>query len=133
LGVEDVPDGLVAGLALVVALGSGQRLADVAVALADAAGVLLAVAELWNLDLRQRDADEVAALLPDQLAAADVLAEVALHFAADDPAEALMIAVDLLAHGGFLIAQDPRTRARGSRCQRGLVEDAPRRTLETLM
>ena len=39
------------------------------------------------------------ALLADHLAVGDVLRQVALHLAADDLAEALVIAFDLLAHG----------------------------------
>src|SRR5262249_39362826 len=91
--------GLVAGAALGVALAGAERLAGLAGALADAAGAFLAVAELRHVDLRQRDADEVLALLADHLAAADVLAEVALDLAADELAEALVVAFDLLPHG----------------------------------
>src|SRR5207237_10289047 len=98
LDLEDVAAGLVAGLRVSVVLRRGQRLAGVAVALADATGALLAVAELRQLDLRQRDADQVAPLLADHLAAADVLTQVALHLAAHDLAEALMIALDFLSH-----------------------------------
>src|SRR5262249_36621913 len=83
----------------VVALGRGQRLAGFALTLADAAGALLAVAELRQLDLRQRNADQILALLADHLAAADVLAQVALDLAADELAEPLVVLVDLLSHG----------------------------------
>ena len=56
LDFEDVPAGLVAGLArAAVVLPAAERLADLAVALADAAGALLAVAELRDVDLRQRE------------------------------------------------------------------------------
>jgi len=79
-------------------LRRSQRLANVAVPLARAPGILLTIAKLRDLDLRQRDADEVFALLPNHLAAADVLAEVAFHLAADKLAEALMIAFDFLSH-----------------------------------
>src|SRR5262249_49061704 len=71
LDFEDVAARLVAGAGTVALLRRAERLADVAFALADATGALAAVAELRNLDLRQRDADKVAPLLADQLAAAD--------------------------------------------------------------
>src|SRR5262249_23820011 len=99
LHFEDVAARLVTGPRLALALGGRQGLADVAVALADAAGALLAVAELRDVDLRQGDADQVLPLLADQFAPADVFAQVALHLAPDDLPEALVIAVDPLAHG----------------------------------
>src|SRR5207237_9892895 len=86
-----------------------ERLADVAITLADAARAFLAVTELRNLDLRQGNTDQIAALLADHFAAADVLAEIAFHLAANDLAEALVVAVDLLAHGvPRLGGQEPR-------------------------
>ena len=96
---EDVSAGLIAGLAAVVALRRTERSANIAVAGADAAGAFLAELELRDFDLRQGDRNEIAPLLPDHLAAADVFAEVAFHLAADKLAEALMIAFDFLAHG----------------------------------
>src|SRR6185503_9976280 len=99
LDLEDVPAGLIACPALVALLRGGQGVAGLALALADAAGAFLAVAELRQVDLRQGDADEVFPLLADQLAPADVLAEVRLHLAPDDLPEALVIAFDLLPHG----------------------------------
>jgi hypothetical protein len=74
----------------------------VAFPLAGASGALLAVAELRDVDLRQGDADEVLALLADHLAAADVLAQVTFHLTADDFAEPLVVAFNLLAHGSPL-------------------------------
>src|SRR5262249_13020949 len=99
LDLEDVAAGLVAGALARLALAGAEWRAGGAVALAGAAGALLAVAELRDVDLRQRDADEVLALLADHLAAADVLAEVALDLAADELAEALVVAFDFLSHG----------------------------------
>src|SRR5205807_9369320 len=96
---EDVAAGLVAGLVGAVALRRTERRADIAVPGADAAGALLAVAELRNPHRRQRDADEVLALLADHLAAADVLRQVRLHLAADELVEPLVVALDLLSHG----------------------------------
>ena len=66
---EDVSAGLIAGSAWLIALRRGQRLTGIAVALADAAGVLLAVAELRQLDRRNRDADEIAPFFADHLSA----------------------------------------------------------------
>src|SRR5207249_3593238 len=87
LDLEDVSPGRVAGSRSGLLLSGPERLTDLAVALADAAGTLLAEAELGNFDLRQGDRDKVLALAADQLAAADVLAKVALHLAANDLAE----------------------------------------------
>ncbi len=98
LNFQDVSARLIAGAGLIVALDRTERRAHVAVALADAARSLVAVAKLGYLYLRQRDADEVFPLLADHFAAADVLAQVAFHLAADDLAEALVIAFDFLAH-----------------------------------
>src|SRR5262249_43231994 len=98
---EDVAAGLVAGAALAVALRRAQRRAGVALAHAHPAGTLLAVAELRDVDLWQGNADQVLALLADHLAAADVLAQVRLNLAAHDLAEALVVAFDLLTHGGL--------------------------------
>src|SRR5262245_34150426 len=113
LDLEDVAAGLVAGLGLAVALGGGQRLADLALALAGAAGVLLAVAELRDVDRRQGDRHQVAPLLADHLAAADVLRQVRLDLAADDFAEPLQVALDLLSHGPTLGGVGSRKSPRG--------------------
>src|SRR4051812_15699883 len=96
--------GRFAGAAVGVALRRGERLAWVAIPLADAAGAFLAEAELRQLDRRQRDADEVLAFPPDHFTAADVLAKVRLRLATYDLAEALVITFDFLAHGVCLIS-----------------------------
>src|SRR5437879_4619766 len=77
----------------VARLRRSQGRTRIAVALAGAGGALLSVAKLRNVDLRQRNADEIFAFLADHLAAADVLAEVALNLAADNLFESLMIAL----------------------------------------
>ena len=69
-----------------------------AVPLPGPARPLLAVAELRDLDLRQRNADEMLPLLADHLTARDVLTEVGFHLPSDNLAEALDIMIDLLAH-----------------------------------
>src|SRR5262249_6741466 len=99
IDLEDVPAGLVAGAGAGLALAGAERLAGLARALAHARRALLAVAELRDVDLRQGDGHEGLAPLADHLAAADVLREVALHLAADELAEALVVAFDLLSHG----------------------------------
>ena len=91
--------GLVASLAFAITLlRRGKRLAGLALALADAAASFVPIAKLWNIDGRQGDADEVFPLLADHLAAADILAEVAFHLAADKFLKPLVVAFDLLAH-----------------------------------
>ena len=96
---EYVPAGGIARAAFAVALRRAERRAGIAVAGSDAASALFAELELWDGDLRQRNRNEIAALLPDHLAAADVLRQVRLHLAAHELMEALRIAIDFLAHG----------------------------------
>src|SRR5262245_58130234 len=67
---------------------------DVALALAHAAALARIVDEVGQVDLGEGDADEVAAFAADQLAAGDVLAEVALDPAADNLLEAIVILID---------------------------------------
>ena len=61
--------------------------------------VFEAKTEARDLDLRERDGDDVAALAPDQLALGEVLAEVLLDHAAHDLPEALHVPLDLPEHG----------------------------------
>ena len=89
--------GLLAALAL-LALLAAHRIAGVAVALAGAALLLVAEAEARDIDLRNRDGDEVLALAPDQLALRDVLAKVLPDLAANDRAEPRVILIDLQGH-----------------------------------
>src|SRR5262249_34845096 len=98
LDLEDMAAGRVAGPGAGLLLAGPERLADLAVALADTAGALLTEAELGNLDLRQRNGDKILAFTADQLAATDVCAGVALHLAADDLSDPLVIAFDPLSH-----------------------------------
>ena len=100
---EDVPTRLIAGLRFaIVVLGSRERLAGLTGTDPDAAGVLLPVAKLRQIDLRKRDRHQVVPLLPDHLAPADVLGKVALHLPAHQLAEALQVLFDLLSHGESL-------------------------------
>ena len=73
-------------------------IALVALALADAARLLLREAQARDLDLRQRDGDDMLTLLADELALGEVLAEVLLDDAAHDLAEALHVALDAAEH-----------------------------------
>ena len=79
-------------------LALAERVADLTLALPDAALLLVAVLEVRDVDLRQRDRDRVLALLRDHLALRDVLAQVLFDLAANDLAEASVIEVDLLRH-----------------------------------
>src|SRR5262245_64713912 len=92
---------LIPGADIIVSLRRRERSPGVPISLTDPAGALLAVAKLRYLDLRQGNADQVVAFLADHLAAADVLGQVALHLAANDLAEALVIAFNFLAHGNL--------------------------------
>src|SRR5438128_5119128 len=90
--------GLITGAGL-LSLGSAEGGSRIPFSLPDPAGSFLAVAKLRDLDLRQGNTDKILSFLADHFSAADVLAEIALHLAADDFAEALVIALDLLTHG----------------------------------
>src|SRR5262249_52490926 len=96
---EDVAARLVAGLRVAVGVWLGERLPRLTGTNADAAGVLLSVAELREVDLRQRDRHEIVALFADHLTAADVFRKVAFHLPADQFAEPLEVLVNLLSHG----------------------------------
>src|SRR5690606_20225734 len=69
-----------------------------AVAHADAGGVV-AVAEVGQLDLVNRDADEVLPLLADELPLGEELAQVVTDASLDDLAEALVVFFDIQDHG----------------------------------
>ena len=89
-------------LALAVAFhGSGsEHGAGLAVALADAALVLVAVSEVRDVDGRDGDGDQVLPLLPDHLPLLDVLAKVLLDPPADDLAKPAVVLFDLQRHPG---------------------------------
>src|SRR5262249_5640075 len=79
---EDVLAGVPAGLAGAFFLFAGaKRRADFAVTLSDAAGAVLAVAKVRNVQLRDGDTDQVPPLAADHLALRDVLPEVLPDFA----------------------------------------------------
>src|ERR1019366_3701214 len=67
-------------------------------ALAVAAGSLVSIAELRQLDRGDRNADVIAPFFADHLPARNVLGKVGFHLAAHNLAEALMIAFDFLSH-----------------------------------
>ena len=56
------------------------------------------MAEMRDLDVGDRDADDLASLAADHLAVRDVLAQVLAHLPAHDPFEALEVAVDAAGH-----------------------------------
>ena len=62
-----------------------ENVADVPVPLASTARIFVTELEARELDRRDRDGDDVLPLLSDHLAFLDVLAEVLLDLAADDP------------------------------------------------
>jgi hypothetical protein len=66
--------------------------------LADAAGPLLPVAEMGDVDGRDRDADELAARAADHLAVRDVLAQVLADFPPQDVLESGQVTVDAAGH-----------------------------------
>src|SRR5205823_3715869 len=92
LHFENMPARLIPRTGIAVAFWSRQGRTGIAFPLAHASGTFGAKTKLGNLDLRQGDANEIVALLADHLAAADVLAQVAFHLAADELPKALVIA-----------------------------------------
>ena len=66
--------------------------------------VLGPVAELGDVDLRQRDRDQLAPGLADHLAMRDVLPQVGLDLAPDDLLEPIGIALDFSHHGCCTLA-----------------------------
>src|SRR5262249_5969821 len=111
LDLDEVIARAIAGLAgagLLLALADG--VARLAVALADAALLLVAELEVRDVDGGQRDRHRVLAFARDHLALGDVLAQVLLDLAPDDLPEAAVVEIDPLAHG-----RPPRTPRRRSR------------------
>ena len=80
-------------------LGFRDGLADFAFALPGPARAVLAVAEVRHIELRQRNADQIAPFAADHFAVGDVFPQVLADFAADDLAEATMIVIDVENHG----------------------------------
>src|SRR5262249_513982 len=100
LDLEDVMAGRVAGAAAGLAVtGAADRRAHVAGTLADPAAVLGPVAELGDLDLRQRDRHVLAAGLADHLAVRDVFPQVGLDLASDDLLEPIGVTINFANHG----------------------------------
>ena len=77
---------------LPVALPDG--VADIAIALADAAALLGSIAELGNVNLRHRNRDVALALTPDHLALRHVLTQILFDLTAHNLAEAPKVAVN---------------------------------------
>src|SRR5262249_27388157 len=98
--------------------GLAHGLPVLAVALADPAHVLRTESEPRNLDLRQRDRDDVLALPPDQLALGQVLAKCLLDLAADNLIEALDVAVDAMEHHRSLSEKRRRNTTETQRARR---------------
>src|SRR5262245_53428620 len=83
-----------AGLALALLwVALPDRVADVAVALANAAALLGAIAELRDVDLGQWDRDVLAPLAADHLALRHIFAQILFDLAAYDLAEAIEVAL----------------------------------------
>ena len=85
-----------------------ELLPDVALALANAALLLVAVLEVGNVDEGDGDGDGVLPPLPQHLALLHVAAEIGLDLPADDLFEARMILVNLQGH--FYSLASPRAK-----------------------
>ena len=82
------------------AFAVADGLSRLAFALPDALVAVVTVTETRQIDSGDGDADEVLALLSDQLAAGEELAQVLTDLPLDDLAEALVVFVDTQNHGG---------------------------------
>jgi hypothetical protein len=80
-----------------------NRVANVAFTLADAALILGPIPKTRDIHLWQWNGDGLLALTPEQLAVADVLAQVLLDLAPNDLAEPAVILVYLLAHAASAV------------------------------
>ena len=101
LDLERVLALLLARLALAVGvtlLAAVEGVALVALALTDAARLLVAEAKLGDVDLRHGDRHGVFALPAEQLAVRDVFAQVLPYAPLDDVAEARVILIDVEGH-----------------------------------
>ncbi len=109
---------------------------DFAVALADAAGAVLAVAEMGHVELRQRNADQIAALAADHLAVGDVLPQVLANLAAHDLLEARLVVVDFhgtMGHQRRVAAnRSPVRRCTSQARDRPQRSHRPRRSLSSM-
>jgi hypothetical protein len=70
---------------------------------------LAAEAKARNVDLRQRNGDQILALAPDQLAVGDVLAQVLLDLAAHDVAEPPVVGIDPQGHAQITTSASQNT------------------------
>jgi len=97
---QDVATGIAARLTFAVALltAAGNGLADFAVPLPYSAGIVLAVTEMRHIELRQRNADQIAPFAADHLAMRNVLTQVLANLSAHNVAEATVIVVDVKGH-----------------------------------
>src|SRR5262249_53453795 len=96
LDLEDVLARLLAAAVAPLSLVDGVP--DVAVPLPHAFLLVRSVAEVRDLDLGERDADEVLPLPADHLAAVDVLPEILLDLPADDLLEPVRVLLDFADH-----------------------------------
>src|SRR5262245_30799329 len=81
-----------------VGIARRDRLAHLAVALADAAAAVLSVTKVRHVELWQRDADEVVPLPADHLAVGYIFPQVLAYLPANDLFEPRRVAVDLHDH-----------------------------------
>ena len=117
LDLKDVMAGSLASAGARFAIaGATNRRADIARTLADPATVLAPVTELGDLNLRQRDGNQLATRLADHLAVRDIFPQVGLDLATDDLLEPVGVSIDFSNHGrlalpvryGGLSIQSPR-------------------------
>src|SRR5262249_23458709 len=95
IDLDHMLPGLGPGLATaLLRVALADRVADLAVALDDAAALLGAIAELRDIDLRQRDRDILAPLAADHLALRHIFAQIFLDLTAHDLAKTIQIALD---------------------------------------
>src|SRR5262245_59591545 len=88
-------------LAIAVILPFANRAADVPFSLADTAGTLVTVPEVWDFDIGDGDADVFSPLPADHLAVRNVLPQILADLPADNLLEALLVVIDGSGHNSI--------------------------------
>src|SRR5699024_10611391 len=90
--------GLLAAFAFLLLAVTADGIARIAVPLPRASGLLVREAETRNVDVGDRDRNEIFAFATDELALRDVLAQVLANASPDDVAKSRVVLVDLEGH-----------------------------------
>src|SRR5687767_12886358 len=92
---------IAAGFAIALSFVVAARdwLSRLAITLSNSTSTVMPVPKMRDIQLRQRDADQVLALTADQLAVGHILPQIFANFPPHDFSEASSVAIDLHRHG----------------------------------